>query len=219
MSDIAVEIKDAAGKKVGEKSVSTDCLDERVRYRLLKEAGVMYLANKRAGTHKTKTRGEVAGAGKKPWRQKGTGRARSGSRKSPVWRGGGTVFGPRPRDYSYSINRKQRRLALRSAVFGKLQAGEAFVLDGVELTAPKTKTLAAALKACGVERGCLIGTKDYDRNLVLSGRNLPGVQVAPISDWNALDVMNARAIVFLPDAFEAVTDGAFVGGAGGNAES
>ena len=202
---LSVPVKDATGAARGERSVAAESLDDRVRYRLLKEAVVMYQANQRSGTHQAKTRAEIQGSQQKPWRQKGTGRARSGSRKSPVWRGGGVAFGPRPRDYSYSINRKQRRLALRSALFSKLKDGEAIVLDGVDLSAPKTKTLASALSACGVDRGALIVTKEVDRNWVLSARNIPGVAVAPVSDLNAYDVLNARALVFTPEALEAVS--------------
>ncbi len=203
----SVPVRSAAGQETSTRSIAASDLDARVRYRLLKQAFVMYEANRRAGTHKVKSRGEIAGSGQKPWRQKGTGRARSGSRKSPIWRGGGTVFGPKPRDYSFAINRKQRRLALRSAIYDKFSAGNVFVLDGIELSGPSTKTVAAALKACGVKGRCLIGTKEYDRNLVLSARNIPGVEVAPISDWNARQVLLAATLVFLPDALGALESG------------
>ncbi len=206
-ASISVTVKNAAGAGVGERSISTANLDDRVRYRLLKEAVVMHEANRRTGTHKTKSRGEIAGSGKKPWRQKGTGRARAGSRKSPLWRGGGVIFGPRPRDYSYSINKKQRRLALRSAMFSKFSDQEVLVLEGLELSEPKTKALAAALRACGVTGSCLIGTLGQEPSLVLSARNLPRVQVAPIKDWNAFDVLRAATLVLLPEAFEALAAG------------
>ena len=205
MSSISVTVKNTAGKGLDERSIDTRHLDDRVRYRLIKEALVMHGANRRSGTHKVKSRGEVAGSGQKPWRQKGTGRARSGSRKSPLWRGGGVIFGPRPRDYSYSINKKQRRLALRSALFGKFSDGQVLVLEGVELPEPSTKTLAAALRSCGITGSCLIATLNHEPAIVLSGRNLPRVQVAQLKDLNAFDVLRAETIVLLPDAFEALT--------------
>jgi len=201
---VQIPVKTATGKSGGEVSLRLGQIDKRVRYRLLKEAVVMYEANKRVGTSNAKTRAAVAGSGKKPWRQKGAGRARSGSRKSPLWRGGGVVFGPHPRDYSYSINRKQRQLATRSALLGKLRDQQVIVLDELKLDAPSTKTLAATLAAIGTDKSCLIGTTEPDRNLVLSARNLPGVLVAPLRDFNARDVLRSRTIVLLKDAFEAL---------------
>src|SRR6185503_1894432 len=126
-----VPVRDAEGKEIEKLEVDGSKIDQRLRPRLLKEAAVMYLANRRVGTHETKTRAEVAGSTKKPWKQKGTGRARAGTRKSPLWRGGGIIFGPHMRDYSYAINRKQRRLAVRSALLSKLQAGEVVVIEGL----------------------------------------------------------------------------------------
>ncbi len=204
MSSIPVTVKNASGKGLDERSIDTRHLDDRVRHRLIKEAVVMHEANRRSGTHKVKTRGEVAGSNKKPWRQKGTGRARAGTRKSPLWRGGGVIFGPRPRDYSYSLNKKQRRLALRSALFSKFRDGEVLVLEGVELPEPSTKTLARALRSCGVEGSCLITTLAHEPTLVLSGRNIPRLQVATLKDLNAFDVLRAGTVVLLPDAFEAL---------------
>ena len=204
MSSIAVTVKNAAGKGLEERSIDTRHLDDRVRYRLIKEALVMKEANRRSGTHKAKTRAEIAGSGQKPWRQKGTGRARSGSRKSPLWRGGGVIFGPRPRDYSYSMNKKQRRLALRSALFSKFNDGEVLVLEGVELAEPSTKTLVKSLRSCGITGSCLIVTLAHEPTLVLSGRNIPRLQVAPLKDLNAFDALRAGTVVLLPDAFEAL---------------
>ncbi len=204
MSSIAVTVKNAAGKGLDELSIDTRHLDDRVRYRLIKEALVMNEANRRSGTHKTKSRGEIAGSGQKPWRQKGTGRARSGSRKSPLWRGGGVIFGPRPRDYSYSMNKKQRRLALRSALFSKFNDGEVLVLEGLELAEPSTKTLVKSLRSCGITGSCLIVTLAHEPTLVLSGRNIPRLQVAPLKDLNAFNALRAGTVVLLPEAFEAL---------------
>ncbi len=199
---VSVPVKDPSGNDVGNRELPTAAVDTRIRYRLLKDSAVMYLANQRRGTHKTKSRSEVAGATSKPWRQKGTGRARAGSRKSPVWRGGGVAFGPRPRDYSYSINRKQKQLAVRSALLGKVRDGQVLVLDGLELDRPSTKTLASALRACGVNGRCLIGLDTHDRTITLSARNIPGVKVAPVAEWNALDLLNARSVVLFPGAVD-----------------
>jgi len=154
--------KASSGGSQGDVELDAAAIDSRVRPRLIKEALVMYAANRRVGTHSTKTRAEVAGSRRKMWRQKGTGRARAGHRTSPVWRGGGVAFGPRPRDYSYQINRKQRRLALRSAIFAKLESGEVMVVDDFRVEAPRTKTVAKLLEALGVEGRCLIGTAAID---------------------------------------------------------
>ena len=202
---VQVPLKGTNGEDKGHLTLSLSVLDTRVRYGLLKEAAVMYEARKRVGTHSTKRRGEVAGSNRKPWRQKGTGRARAGSRKSPLWRGGGIIFGPHPRDYSYSLNRKQLRLAVRSALRSKFQDGEVLVLDGLKLEGPKTKPLAKALLAAGVEGACLIGTSGHDKTLVLSARNIPGVIVSPVSEFNALDVLRARRVVLTREAFDSLT--------------
>ena len=200
------------GESKGELSISTDKIDGERRYRLIKEAVVNFSANQRQGTHKTKTRAQVKGAGKKPWRQKGTGHARSGSRKSPIWRGGGTVFGPQPRDYSYSINKKQRRLALLSAVYMKLEAGDALVLDGFSTSEPRTRHLAKALGALGLEgQRVLIGSEDLDRNLYLSARNLPKVEVLPIQDFNTYSVLSADTVVLTRGAFDRMAAGGCFG--------
>ena len=199
-----VPLKSAEGEDRGQLEMSSSSLDVRVRPRLIKAATVMYAARKRVGTHQTKTRGQVAGSTKKPWRQKGTGRARAGTRKSPLWRGGGTVFGPHPRDYSYAIPKKQRRIAIRSALLSKFEDGQVVVLDELRLEGPKTKPLARMLHAIGIRGSCLIGTGSPDKNLVLSARNIPGVSVSPVKEFNALDVINARTVVLTREAFESL---------------
>lgn len=204
MSQIPVAVRNIRGEGLDEKSIDAGYLDDQVRYRLIKEALVMHEANRRAGTHKTKTRSEIAGSNQKPWRQKGTGRARAGTRKSPLWRGGGVIFGPRPRDYSYSMNKKQRRLALRSALLSKFNDGEVLVLEGLDLAEPSTGAVAKALKACEVTGSSLIVTLERDPRLVLSARNIPRVQVAILKDLNAFDVLRAETVILLPDAFEAL---------------
>jgi large subunit ribosomal protein L4 len=214
---LQVPVKDASGADKGRLPFAPERLDCRVRHRLLKEAVVMYEANRRVGTHETKTRGQVAGSTKKLYRQKGTGRARAGTRKSPLRRGGGTVFGPHPRDYSYAIPRKQRQLALRSALLSKFRDGQVVVLDGLALEKPRTRSVAEALAALGVSGTCLIGTSGHDRNLVLSARNIPDVIVAPVEEFNARDVLRVRTIVLLRSAFDALSAEDGGGSAAGDA--
>ena len=205
-----VASRGVAGEDKGELSISSDRLDTQVRYRLLKQAVVMYQANKRQGTHSTKTRSEVAGSGKKPWKQKGTGHARAGSRKSPIWRGGGVVFGPKPRDYSFSINKKQRRLALRSALFSKFNSEEVQVIEGLDFETPATGKLAAVLAACGLEgKRVLIGTVSRKSGLSLSARNLRKVEVRAVRDFNTLDVLQADCLLLERDAFDLIESGEF----------
>src|SRR6185503_20046416 len=150
-----VPVRDAEGKEIEKLEVDGSKIDQRLRPRLLKEAVVMYQANRRVGTHETKTSGHVAGSTKKPWRQKGTGRARAGTRKSPLWRGGGIIFGPHPRDYSWSMPKSKRRLALRSALYSKFRDGEVVVVDGLKVEKPSTRYLAKLLKAVGAGGRCL----------------------------------------------------------------
>ena len=205
-----VASKGVAGEDKGELSISSDRLDTQVRYRLLKQAVVMYQANKRQGTHSTKTRSEVAGSGKKPWKQKGTGHARAGTRKSPIWRGGGVTFGPQPRDYSFSINKKQRRLALRSALFSKFNSEEVQVIEGLDFETPATGKLVAVLAACGLEgKRVLIGTVSRKSGLCLSARNLKKVEVSAVSDFNTLDVLQADCLLLERDAFDLIESGEF----------
>ena len=209
MSDAQIEIAvhDSAGKEVSKKSLDLQGIDKRLRPALIKTALTMYQANKRVGTHDTRTRGEIRGSNAKPWRQKGTGRARSGTRKSPIWKGGGVIFGPHPRDYRFGMNKKQRRLALRSVLMAKLRDGDVKVIDRLEVDTPKTSTVAKILGALGVSGSCLIGTAELDRNLYLSTRNIRGAQVMPVADFNALDVLRARTIVLTQDALDRLQDG------------
>jgi large subunit ribosomal protein L4 len=202
---LEVPLRGTGGEDQGRLTLDPGRLDRRVRHALLKEAAVMYAANKRVGTHETKTRGQVRGSTRKPWKQKGTGRARAGTRKSPLWRGGGVVFGPHPRDYSYQINRKQKRLALRSALLGKFRDGQVIVIDGLAADSPKTKPVARVLGALGVKGSCLIGTARPEKNLVLAARNIPGVVVSAVKDLNALDVLNARTVLLTREAFDALS--------------
>ncbi len=166
----------------------------------LYDAIVMQRASLRQGTHKVKNRSEVRGGGRKPWRQKGTGRARQGTIRAPQWKGGGVVFGPTPRSYSYKINKKVRKLALLSALADKYQNGDIVVVDNIALEAPKTKEMANVLTALNVTRKPLLVTAEYDENVFLSGRNIEGFVNLDVKGLNVLDIVNAHALVLTKDA-------------------
>ena len=173
---------------------------------VLFEAVVMQRASLRQGTHKTKIRSEVAGGGRKPWRQKGTGRARQGSIRSPQWRGGGTVFGPVPRSYSYKLPKKVRRLAIKSALSTKVLEENILVLQSLAFDAPKTKDFKAVLGNLSVEKKALIVTADLDENVALSARNIPGVTVVTASGITVLDVLNHDKLIMTKAAVEKVEE-------------
>ncbi len=166
----------------------------------LYDAIVMQRASLRQGTHKVKNRSEVRGGGRKPWRQKGTGRARQGTIRAPQWKGGGVVFGPTPRSYSYKINKKVRKLALLSALADKYQNGDIVIVDNIALEAPKTKEMANVLTALNVTRKPLLVTAEYDENVFLSGRNIEGFVNLDVKGLNVLDIVNAHALVLTKDA-------------------
>ncbi|HEO8421674.1 50S ribosomal protein L4 [Niallia sp. FSL W8-0635] len=173
---------------------------------VLFEAVVMQRASLRQGTHKTKIRSEVAGGGRKPWRQKGTGRARQGSIRSPQWRGGGTVFGPVPRSYSYKLPKKVRRLAIKSALSTKVLEENILVLQNLAFDAPKTKDFKAVLGNLSVEKKALIVTADLDENVALSARNIPGVTVVTATGITVLDVLNHDKLIMTKAAVEKVEE-------------
>ncbi|WKZ18351.1 MAG: 50S ribosomal protein L4 [Candidatus Jettenia sp. CY-1] len=195
--------------KLGEK-VNNIQLNEKkyggpVRTKLLRDAVIMYEANKRQGTACTKTRGEVAGGGKKPWVQKHTGRARAGSIRSPIWKGGGVSFGPRPRDYSYSIPKKARKLALFSALTAKIRDNELLVLESLEFDAPKTKQMVEILKALGINGGsCLIVLSKANEIIWKSARNIPSVKVMTSAELNAYDVLKPKKILITREALNSI---------------
>jgi large subunit ribosomal protein L4 len=166
----------------------------------------MQRASQRQGTSKVKNRSEVRGGGRKPWRQKGTGRARQGSIRSPQWRGGGVVFGPVPRSYSYKLPKKVRRLAIKSALSTKVQDNSIVVLEALSFDAPKTKEMVAVLKNLTVERKALVVTADLNENVALSARNIPGVTVVAANGLSVLDVMNHDKLVITKDAVEKVEE-------------
>ncbi|MEK5499569.1 50S ribosomal protein L4 [Bacillus sp. FSL M8-0168] len=170
------------------------------------DAIIMQRASLRQGTHKVKNRSEVSGGGRKPWRQKGTGRARQGSIRSPQWRGGGIVFGPTPRSYSYKLPKKVRRLAIKSALSSKVQDNNLIVLEDLTLDAVKTKEMAAILKGLSIEKKALIVTADANETVALSARNLPGVTVVEANGINVLDVVGHEKLVMTKAAVEKVEE-------------
>jgi large subunit ribosomal protein L4 len=194
------------GQTVGELELSDAVFAAPVNDALMYDMVLLYRANQRQGTSDTKTRGEVAGSTKKPWRQKGTGRARVGTKRSPVWRTGGITFGPHQRDYSYTIPKKSRRAALRSALSAKLRDGELIVLDTLSLNEPKTKLVADALVKLNAEKGALIVAADFDNNVYLSARNIPGTAATAARNINVYDVLKYDRVVMTKDAVAKVEE-------------
>ena len=190
MSKLAVY--NAKGKEVDSIPLDKALLKERVNSRVLYYVVKHYLASRHVGTHKTKKRSEVRGGGKKPWRQKGTGRARAGSIRSPLWRGGGVIFGPVVRSYAYSIPHKTKRLALLEAIKSKIQSDTLVVFDDIALDKPKTKDMASIIKAMKLGAKCLMVMEKIENNIRLASRNIPGFSVKDYKDINALDVLNHK---------------------------
>ena len=194
-----VPVINIKGSKVGEIALNDKIFDVKVNNALLHEAVVMQLASKRLGTSAVKNRAAVSGGGKKPWRQKGTGQARHGSRRSPIWKGGGIVFGPSPRDYDYSLPKKARRQALKSALTAKVQAGELIVVDLLKLTEPKTKNMVEILNNLKANKA-LIVTAESEENLFKSARNIPGVAMLATEGLNIYDILAHDQIIITKDA-------------------
>ena len=199
-----MQVKSYKAGTVGQVEFDESAFGEKVLYRTLKDAVVMYHANKRQGTVKTKGRSEVKGSNKKPYKQKHTGRARAGDRKSPIWRGGGTVFGPRPRDYSYHMPVKARRVALRTALAGKLADGEVVIAELGSFAQPSAKAARKVLADLGSPRRAVIVTPERDDALYKSFRNFPGVIVRTADELCAMDVVAGGLIVADGKALETV---------------
>ncbi|KPB03621.1 50S ribosomal protein L4 [Bacillus sp. CHD6a] len=197
-----VALYNQTGANVGEVELADAVFGIEPNNSVLFDAIVMQRASQRQGTAKVKGRSEVAGGGRKPWRQKGTGRARQGSIRSPQWRGGGIVFGPTPRSYSYKLPKKVRRLAIKSALSSKVLENELLVLEGLAFDAPKTKEMTSVLKGLEINRKALIVTADADENVALSARNIPGVTVVTVTGVNVLDVVNHDKVIFTKDAVQ-----------------
>jgi large subunit ribosomal protein L4 len=196
-----VDVINQKGEKIDTLELDDKIFSAEVRDHLVQRVVVWQLAKRRRGTASTKTRKDVRGGGKKPWRQKGTGRARAGSNRSPVWTGGGTVFGPHPRSYAFSLPKKVRKAALRSVLSSKLSESRLTVVDKIELEAPKTKVFLETCKAMGVtEEKTLILTPEKDELLVRSSRNLYRYLVLPMEGLNVYDLLRFQRLVIVRDA-------------------
>lgn len=202
---ISVPVVDVTGKKVGTYEFDPAEFASQINKQLLHDVVVMYQANLRIGSVRTKTRGEVAGSTKKLYRQKGTGNARAGTKRSPTRRGGGHTFAKRPKDWSYRLPKKAVRAATRMAVLSKFQDGQAVVVDQLAVPEIKTKAVAGVLKALGLTQdSCLLAIKEYDNTLWRSARNIEKLRVSPCSDLNAYDVLRQRRFLVTKDALDAM---------------
>jgi len=199
-----IAIKDIKGKKQGDLEVKFPLVEDGKGTQAVHDTVVAYQAAQRSGTACTKTMGEVAGSGKKPWRQKGTGRARAGSFASPLWRGGGVVFGPKPRDFAKKVNARTRQLALRKALTERLKAGDVVVVDDFKLGSPKTKDFVGTLSALDLKGSALIVSNETDKNLTLASRNVANVILTTSESLNTYDVLRSDKLVFTKGAFEKV---------------
>ena len=189
------KVYNMSGEQVGEIELSEAVFGITPNESVVHDVVKNHLANLRQGTQSALTRAEVSGGGRKPWRQKGTGRARQGSTRAPQWTHGGIVFAPKPRDYSYTLNKKVRRLALKSALSDKAAQQNIVVIDAIKVDAPKTKEFAAFRKAVNVTGKALVVTAEADTNVVKSGRNIPGCQVTFANLINVYDIVNAKQLV------------------------
>lgn len=204
MMDIPVH--DRSGKVVETIKFDESCLGRTVHKTLMHDAVVMYEANKRVGTASSKTRREVVGTGTKPWRQKGTGRARVGTKRNPVWTGGGIAHGPKPRDFSKDMPKKARKLALKSAILAKLRDGEIKVINDLGFDAPKTKEAHGVLKALDAANSCLVVVKEGNSNAWKSMRNIQKVDMAVLKELNVYDALLRKTMLFTKDAFTAIPE-------------
>ena len=201
-----VAVYDITNKQVGDIELNENVFGVEVNGALLHQAVVMQLASQRLGTHATKTRAMVRGGGRKPWKQKGTGHARSGSNTSPVWVGGGIVFGPHPRSYAFSMPRKQRRLAIKCALSDKVQSGDFLVLDSLNFEAPKTKEVVKMLEAFEAPAKALIITADEAENVEKSARNIEGVKAINTTGLNVYDILNHDKLFITKEAITRIEE-------------
>jgi large subunit ribosomal protein L4 len=200
-----LDVFNSAKEKVGTVELDASVFGAEVKEHLFHLVVRQQLANRRQGTHATKRRAEVAGGGKKPWRQKGTGRARQGSTRAPHWRGGGVVFGPQPRSHSFSVNKKVRRAALKSALSRRVGEQALFVLDALSFSEAKTRHFRTFMKAFGTE-SLLVVVPTEDRALTLASRNIPGVTVIPVGGLNVYDVLRHRNIALTKPAIAPIVE-------------
>src|SRR5579862_5633628 len=199
-----LSIKNTAGQSQGELEVKFPLIEDGKGTQAVHDAVTAYRAAQRSGTACTKNVGEVSGTNKKPWRQKGTGRARAGSFQSPLWVGGGVVFGPRPRDFSKKISRKTRALALRKALTERLKAGDVVVVDDLKLASPKTRDFVGLMSTLDLKGKTLIISSETDKNLTLASRNVPSVALTTSDSLNTYDILRPDKLLFTKSAFEKV---------------
>ncbi|NLG81305.1 MAG: 50S ribosomal protein L4 [Bacilli bacterium] len=201
-----VALYNQSGTQVGEIELADSVFGIEPNEHVLHEAVLMIRASLRQGTHKAKTRSEVSGGGRKPYAQKGTGRARQGSIRAPQWRGGGTVFGPIPRTYSYKLNKKVRRLALKSALSQVVRENSIVVVDTLNFEKPKTKDMIQVLKNLNADKKVLIVLAEENQNVMLSARNIPGVLTITTNSLNVVDLLNANKVVITQDAVRKIEE-------------
>ena len=200
-----VSVYNMKGQAVGDVELNAEIFDAPINEHLLHQAVVAQLANKRQGTQSAKTRSEVSGGGRKPWRQKGTGHARQGSIRAPQWTGGGVVFAPKPRDYEIRLNKKEKRIALKSALASRVQEEKFFVIDELKVDEIKTKTMVELLNGLNVKKA-LIVLNSNDQNVILSARNIPDVQTALTNTINVFDILKYDAFVVDKAALETIEE-------------
>ena len=201
-----VAVKDMAGNKVADIELSAAVFGVEPNEAVMHMAVVNFLANQRQGTQSTLTRSEVSGGGKKPWRQKGTGHARQGSTRAPQWRHGGIALGPKPRDYYFTINKKEKQLALKSALSDKVLTESLIVLDALTVEGYKTKTVVECLKALEAGKKTLIVLASNEANVVKSAANIPGVKTAQVNTINTYDILNADTLIIVKDAVKTIEE-------------
>ena len=201
-----VALYNQQGAQVGEITLNETIFGIEPHKQAMFDAVIMQRASMRQGTHKTKTRTEVRGGGRKPWKQKGTGRARQGSIRAPQWRGGGIVFGPVPRSYAYKLNKKVRLLALKSALSTKVVENEIVVLDALAFAAPKTKEMISVLGSLNITSKALVVTAEENSSVELSTRNIPGVKFLTVDQLNVLDLLDATKLVITQDAVKKIEE-------------
>ena len=201
-----VAVLDMAGKKVGTVDLNDSIFGIEPNAAVMHQLVVSYLANQRQGTQSALTRSEVSGGGRKPWRQKGTGRARQGSTRAPQWYHGGVVFAPKPRDYRFSVNKKVRRLAMKSAFSTKATASEIIVVDSIALENIKTKSIVNMLTAVGSEKKALIVLPTVDEKVIKSARNIEGLKTAQVNELNVYDILNADKLIIAKDALAKIEE-------------
>ncbi len=197
-------VYDSKGKKVGAISLNDKVFDGDINVSLLHQVVRMYNANRRSGSASTKTRAEVRGGGKKPWRQKGTGRARTGSIRNPIWRGGGVIFGPRPRDFSYRMPHKTKKTAIRSSLNSKFLDDSLVIINEVKLKEPKTKLFKAVIDSLGIKENesAIFILKEIDNNIKLASRNIPKLSVKAVNNLNAFDILSHKKLIIQQKALK-----------------